>query len=406
MGLSDEGLLLSLVLVWVPVVLIHVFVLKRALGIVGRVPDANINLIRIVTFLLILFVYTIACTVTMYAAFHDKETPRPDVVLAAELFWLLSPLIASLSVMPFKKSDLCLYPRNKTEWILCAKRGLVFGIPFCFVFGAGDQVLRQLIAWAVTGGDFSTPVPLNESFLNSIGESFGYLGTSGVFSGFIGILSNLTIGPFINLFAPESDSVFAYHNPSKTGIALYFLYAIPEEIGWTGTLYPMLIRHLAPSYSRVSTVGIALVITGLAWGLWHCPLIVLKWTPGFDMLGGLIYNGLFIISCVATRIVLISLVWPVHSSEQTSHLLDIHHDQRASLALHSPSILPAVFAHASLNCWWNFYSLLFDWEQEPVWSLLTGSEFSILATAWQSALAALIIRNTFKVRESPRTGNT
>ena len=411
MGLSDEGLFLVVTLTWIPLLIIHFFIIRRGLLIVSSsgLSERNKNLVALVAFLLILFMYTIACTVTMYAAFQDRETPRPDISLAAELAWLLSPLIATLSVINFNKglypNCLRIIPQSKSEWKLFAKRALVFGIPLCFFFAAGDQILRQIITVAVTG-DSSQPVPLNKAFLDSVGEVFGYFGENGWISGLIAFASNLSIGPLLNLFAPVSDSVIPYNNPAGTGVALYLVYAIPEEIGWTGTLYPMLINHLTPSFSKKLTVSLAILITGIVWGLWHCPFIILKWNPSIDVACGLLFNALFLCSCIATRAVLTSLVWPVRATEPVTHLLENVEQRSTSAMIRSPSILPAIFAHAALNCWWSFYTCLFNWSSEPLWSLLTGSEYSLLATAWQTAIAYLIIRNTFSNVESPETVNS
>ena len=412
MGLSNEGLLLVVIATWLPLVLAHVLVVTRGMRIVisAELSEPSKNLVALVAFLLVVFMYAVACTITMYAAYHDRETsPRTDVVLAAEVIWLYSPFIATLSVICINKKSiyprcLSLIPLKKSEWILCAKRAFLFGVPLCFIFAAGDQILRQILSLAVTGNP-SEPVPINNSFLDSVGQVFGYNGSNGWISGLVGFASNLTFGPFVNLFAPETESLVSHNNSANTGVGLYFLYAIPEEIGWTGTLYPLLINHLAPSYSKLHTVLMAISITGLVWGLWHCPFILLKWNPTIDILSGFAYNALFLVSCIATRCILTSLVWPVYINEPATHLLDVPHDRDAS-SIRYPSLFPAIFAHAALNCWWSFYTMLFNWSSAPIWSILTGTEYSLLATAWQTAIALLIIRQTFTNQDSSGSGNT
>jgi len=67
------------------------------------------------------------------------------------------------------------------------------------------------------------------------------------------ILAALTIGPAINTFA-----------------------AFGEEWGWRG----FLVQHLLPYGQRVAVVG-----TGLVWGIWHWPIIAMGYNYGFDYAG-------------------------------------------------------------------------------------------------------------------------
>jgi hypothetical protein len=405
MGLSDEGLILVLVFTWVPVLALHAVILHRAwrLGNRGALSEYNKNLVTLVTFILVIALYTVGCTATIYAALSDRETDRSAIALIAETVWLASPVLGTITALvsnhPWLASSCFkVFPATRVGWKLAARRAFIFGIPFCFVFSSGDQILRQAIAMIATG-DPNSPIPMNQEFLTAVGTAFGYAGSSNIVNMVLGFLSNFTIGPFIDLFAPASDSVYEYNNAGMTGIASYFVYAIPEEIGWTGTLYPLLLSHF--SYQRNSRwiVGKSVLLTGVIWGLWHVPFIVLKANQDLSPFLGMTYNFLFLLSCIATRAVLVSLVWP--ALRPTSHLLRAESEEEAI----KPSLLPAVFAHAALNVWWNFFNLMYLWKDAQTWSICTGSEFSVLAVGWQFALAFLIFKASWKRSSSTSITN-
>ena len=397
-----------IVLTWVPLFVSHFLIVKRATRITvsSAISEYNRNLVALVSFVLILALYTVVCTVTMFACRHDRENARPEITLSAEVIWLFSPVIAALSVVKVNRSlypgCFHLIPLTKTDIHTCVKRAFVFGIPLCLVYAVGDQLLRQVISFAATQ-DASNPVPMRREFLDSVGYAFGYSGDSGAVSMLLAFVSNLSIGPVVDFFAAANDSVYEYSNAASTGVALYLLYAIPEEVGWTGTLYPMLLTHFSPttrSTPLVRPVVKAMTVTGIVWGLWHCPFIILKWNPAIDALSSFVYNLLFLLSCIATRFVLISLVWPLAGSPN-SHLLEGGSTQARPVGK-SPSLFPAIWAHAAMNAWWSFYTNLYDWHAVPTWSILVGAEFSILAVVWQMGIAFLLVRTSFRKRSSPR----
>jgi hypothetical protein len=396
MGLSDKGLVLVIVFSWAPLLLIHWLIVKRSMRIASiAVSEYNRNLISLVAFMLILFLYTLVCTLTMYASMNDLENSQTPVTLAAEVIWLFSPVIATVSILKIHPSiyPSCfqIIPTNKSSLKLATKRAFVIGIPLCLLFSIGDQILRQGVGYVVNGNP-SDPVPVNRQFLSSVGSTFGYNGGKGIVCFVIGFFSCLSLGPFVDVIAPASDSVYIFAN-SVTGVALYLLYSIFEEIGWTGALYPMLIKHFSSSTMGGRNICIlkSMTVTGLTWGLWHCPFVILKWAPGIDALSSFLYNILFVLSCIAARYILLFLVWqPSEVPASNNNLLDS--------PVVSPSLLPAIFGHAAMNTWWSFYYCLYDWNSVPTWSLLLGSEFSLLAVTWQFAVALVIIRSTFKKR--------
>lgn len=394
MGLSDEGLVLVLVFTWLPLLALHGVVMHRALRMTrsGVLSDYNKNLVALVTFVLVAAIYTTACTVSIYAALVDRETDRSLIALIAESVWLISPVVAAACALiidwPPVVSGFKIFPSSRPEWKLAVSRAIFFGVPFCFIFAAGDQVLRNIIGLLVTG-DYNSPVPIRPDFVVAIGTAFGYSGGNPFICHIIGGISNFTIGPLIDLFAPACDSIYEYKNAAGTGIASYFLYAIPEEIGWTGTLYPLLVRHFAEQGRAQWAVLKSILLTGVVWGLWHVPFIVLKADPDSPTYIGIVYNFLFLLSCVATRAVLIPLVWPVH--RPSTHLLEGEAE-----TITKPSLVPAIMAHAGMNVWWTYFSALHDWKAAPVWSMLVGSEFGLVAVAWQFAIAFIVIRSSWK----------
>ena len=408
MGLSDEGLVIVLVLMWVPLLVGHFFIIRRAIKLTRgpNVTEFTRNLVALVTFILILSLYVIVCTISMFSASQDRETSRTTVTFIAELIWWFSPVVATMSVIrvskntPFKN----LIPSDRKGWILCVKRSFIFGIPLCAIFAVGDQFLRQIIAYLINQ-DPNVPIPVNFNFLESVGQSMGYSGYNPKISYFLGFVWNMTIGPFVNLFAPDMESVYEYGN--GLGVGLFFFYAIPEEIGWTGSLYPMMLGYFAPDSQTIGarfTVLKAMTMTGLIWGMWHCPYIVLKWNPSITTLSSFVYNILFVMSCIATRYVLISLVWPISTIGMTTTTTSANHQispltQACIPSTIRPSLIPAIFAHAAMNVWWNFYNCMYLWDAVPTWSILVGSEYSVTAVIWQLIIGLLLVRPSWTPRQ-------
>lgn len=79
--------------------------------------------------------------------------------------------------------------------------------------------------------------------------------------------------------ADQVPAIFAVQVANAVIIAPFvnMLLAIGEEAGWRGFLYPAL-REQNP-HPR------AAILTGVAWGLWHAPLIAMGYNYGTDYLG-------------------------------------------------------------------------------------------------------------------------
>lgn len=107
------------------------------------------------------------------------------------------------------------------------------------------------------------------------------------------------------------------------GLAITAIAAAGEEIGWRGWLLP----RLLPLGD-----GWALILSGVIWGLWHAPAILLGLNYEQRNLFGIM---MMVVGCVGAGV---SIGW---------------------LRLASGSLLPCVLAHASLNSFATYQSILF-----------------------------------------------
>lgn len=134
-----------------------------------------------------------------------------------------------------------------------------------------------------------------------------------------------------------------------------------EEIGWRGWLLP----RLLPLGTRW-----ALVLSGLIWGLWHAPAILLGLNYEQRNPVGIVMMA---VACVGVGILI------------------------GQLRLASGSLLPCVLAHAALNVFATYQSVLFP----PFDQWLVGP---LSVTGWiVMALLLLLLVGTrfFRTRERP-----
>jgi uncharacterized protein len=131
------------------------------------------------------------------------------------------------------------------------------------------------------------------------------------------------------------------------GIAITAIAALGEEIGWRGYLLPSLTRF---------GVRRALVVSGVAWGCWHAPVILLGYNFGQPNALGL---GMMIVACALVGVLF------------------------GMLRLRSGSIWPSVLAHATLNSLATYQAFLVPAHYDMV---LIGP---LSVTGWCAALVLI-----------------
>ena len=158
----------------------------------------------------------------------------------------------------------------------------------------------------------------------------------------------------------QVPALFATQMASAALLAPFFnvLFAIGEEAGWRGYLYPML-KKLLPARR-------AALATGVIWGAWHAPLIAMGYNygrsyPGFPVVGIL----LMVLFCTAFGIFL-------------SWLRD-----------RSSSVWPSALAHGALNA----TASLGIWFSRDGQGILGPAPLGLLAVIPVLVLAAVLLRN-------------
>lgn len=156
------------------------------------------------------------------------------------------------------------------------------------------------------------------------------------------VVSALTYGPFINM-----------------------LFALGEEIGWRGFLFPILSKH----FSIVQ----AHLLTGLIWGFWHIPINTMGYNYGLEYWG---YPWLgVIVMCVFTFATGVLLSW---FSEK------------------SGSIWPAALAHGSINAAAGI-PLLFQSTGNTVHQIFGPGTTGLIAAVPMLILALLLLKSQTKL---------
>ncbi|MFF1538494.1 CPBP family intramembrane glutamic endopeptidase [Microbacterium sp. NPDC058269] len=165
------------------------------------------------------------------------------------------------------------------------------------------------VVWLIVAGWLVPPLLVGLGVLMS--AALGFVQLDLTFAAFAAELERAV--PAGAPLPPVEIIVFAQLAMIPVGGLLNSLFAFGEELGWRGWLLPAL---------RPLGTWPALILSGVIWGLWHSPIILLGYNFGrTDITGVLFMVG----GCVAWGIL---LGW---------------------LRLRSASVWPAVIAHGSLN---------------------------------------------------------
>jgi len=165
------------------------------------------------------------------------------------------------------------------------------------------------VIWLMVAGWLVPPLLVGLGILLS--AALGFVQLDLTFAAFAAELEKAV--PAGTPLPPVQVIVFAQLAMIPVGGLFNSLFAFGEELGWRGWLLPVL---------RPLGTWPALILSGVIWGAWHSPVILLGYNFGrTDLTGVLLMIG----GCVAWGIL---LGW---------------------LRLRSASVWPAVIAHGSLN---------------------------------------------------------
>lgn len=165
------------------------------------------------------------------------------------------------------------------------------------------------VVWLMVVGWLAPPLLVGFSVL--LAAAFGFIRFDPTFAGFAAEIAKLV--PEGAPMPPIELLVFSQLAMIPVGALINSVVAFGEELGWRGWLVPAL---------RPLGTWPTLLISGVVWGLWHSPVILLGYNFGrTDITGVLFMVG----GCIAWGIL---LGW---------------------LRLRSASIWPAVLAHGALN---------------------------------------------------------
>lgn len=250
--------------------------------------------------------------------FHPRPSVRPII-----LFLVLAYGLAWLVALPL--------------WLDGGLRSPLFGVLAIAIMAT--PAIAALIVVRFVERPASIPRALGLATYHPLGRFFSFLAL-GLLLPVLLVLAALAVGAFLGLYSAdvvgfsgfrsliESQSaagavldgvpigvlVAAQFVNVLVGALINAVPALGEELGWRGWLLPRLLPY---------GVGTALLVSGVVWGLWHAPLILLGYNYPFAP------GWLGLVAMVGTTTVLGTIF--------------------AWLRLRSDSVWPAALAHGSLN---------------------------------------------------------
>ncbi|UOE44703.1 CPBP family intramembrane glutamic endopeptidase [Agromyces larvae] len=292
----------------------------------------------VAVYVVIAFVGAWLVTLPLWTSGEGLGHPLFGLIAGAMMF---TPALATLVVVLWVKRPASIPRYLGLSPMRPAGRTWLF-IAFGFVFFAALPFLAMLL------GDAMGLLRLDLSGLSGVQAAIDAGGSAGLDASAV-VALNLALLPFVT--------------------ALNCVATFGEEIGWRG--------WLLPSLRPLGTVW-ALIVTGVVWGLWHAPLILLGYNyQRTDVLG----LASMVAFCVLTGFV---IGW---------------------LRLRTASVWPAVVAHAAINTATAQFLLLADADSlaDPagLWGSVLGWPGWILLL-----VAIVLIVATGQLRKQPQPGLT
>ncbi|TMW68393.1 hypothetical protein Poli38472_005861 [Pythium oligandrum] len=197
--------------------------------------------------------------------------PPSRIIFGFRCLWLLSPTIAALSLRHIADGRLkaCNTP---TTWNIPPLHHLFKCFPTramlrLSLLSYTIPVLCELAAFSFTAATRMVN-PFNRKFVHELEMVFSFNDVDALDSGLVFYVFYTSIlGIFWDPLPPPRYDFGRMLSLRPMGCS-WFLLAIIQEIGWSGSLFPAL--EIVFSHSSI----LASAITGLIWALWHWPMII------------------------------------------------------------------------------------------------------------------------------------